>query len=294
MCILQIGELCKAVSDEMRTEETAVPWKEWCGIRDIFAHQYSNLDIQSAWDTIQNDVLKLQSKAENFKMEVKNRKNCFYSKDDDGLRIDFQFDTEKVKKEKLYDESANVEYEGTLVTDCFVKEIEEIIDKKEFVSVNRIFEIGEKYTMRQIAGNDEPNYIRECGKAWDKLWDYFDVAEYKDIFFPETKKWFLTSQEKDFLKSYFAEVCREGKDDKTGKGYDRTAKREVKSFLDKRKTKLEYDEKEKIEWAARNLYQMIRVRSGITEEIRGKFFKSTIDKLNYIKEKKILMILRMQ
>lgn len=64
MCILQIGELCKAVSDEMRTEETAVPWKEWCGIRDIFAHQYSNLDIQSAWDTIQNDVLKLQSEAE--------------------------------------------------------------------------------------------------------------------------------------------------------------------------------------------------------------------------------------
>lgn len=64
MCILQIGELCKAVSDEMRTEETVVPWKEWCGIRDIFAHQYSNLDIQSAWDTIQNDVLKLQSEAE--------------------------------------------------------------------------------------------------------------------------------------------------------------------------------------------------------------------------------------
>lgn len=64
MCILQIGELCKAVSDEMREEETAVPWKEWCGIRDIFAHQYSNLDIQSVWDTIQHDVLKLQSEAE--------------------------------------------------------------------------------------------------------------------------------------------------------------------------------------------------------------------------------------
>lgn len=157
-----------------------------------------------------------------------------HRKDDAGLRINFQFDTEKVKKEKLYDESANVEYEGTLVTDCFVKEIEEIIDKKEFVSVNRTFEAGEKYTMKQIAGNDEPNYIRECGKAWDKLWDYFDVAEYKDICFPKTKKWSLTSQEKDFLKCYFAEVCREAKDDGTSKDYDRTAKREVKSFLDKR------------------------------------------------------------
>lgn len=53
MCILQIGELCKIISEEMRAEEKAIPWKEWCGIRDIFAHQYSNLDHQSAWDTIQ-------------------------------------------------------------------------------------------------------------------------------------------------------------------------------------------------------------------------------------------------
>lgn len=62
MCILQIGELCKAVSDEMRTGEPAIPWKEWCGIRDIFAHQYSNLDHQSAWDTVQYDVPELESK----------------------------------------------------------------------------------------------------------------------------------------------------------------------------------------------------------------------------------------
>ena len=37
-----------------------IPWKEWCGIRDIFAHQYSNLDYQSAWDTIQNDLPELK------------------------------------------------------------------------------------------------------------------------------------------------------------------------------------------------------------------------------------------
>lgn len=48
MCILQIGELCKVISEELRMQEKVVPWKEWCGIRDIFAHQYSNLDWQSA------------------------------------------------------------------------------------------------------------------------------------------------------------------------------------------------------------------------------------------------------
>lgn len=60
MCILQIGELCKVISEELRMQEQDVPWKEWSGIRDIFAHQYSNLDCQSAWDTIQHDLPELR------------------------------------------------------------------------------------------------------------------------------------------------------------------------------------------------------------------------------------------
>jgi len=60
MCILQIGELCKVVSDELRKEEPGIPWKAWCGIRDVFAHQYSNVDYQSAWDTIKIDLPELE------------------------------------------------------------------------------------------------------------------------------------------------------------------------------------------------------------------------------------------
>lgn len=44
--------------------EKNIPWKEWCGIRDVFAHQYSNLDHQSAWDTIQNDLPELKENVE--------------------------------------------------------------------------------------------------------------------------------------------------------------------------------------------------------------------------------------
>lgn len=62
MCVLQIGELCKLLSDEIRLEENNIPWKQWCGIRDIFAHQYSNLDYQSEWDTIQEDLPVLKNK----------------------------------------------------------------------------------------------------------------------------------------------------------------------------------------------------------------------------------------
>lgn len=60
MCILQIGELCKVISEELRMQEKSVPWKEWCGIRDVFAHQYSNLDCQAALDTIQHDLPELK------------------------------------------------------------------------------------------------------------------------------------------------------------------------------------------------------------------------------------------
>lgn len=63
MCVLQIGELCKLVSPELREQETEIAWKGWCGIRDIFAHQYSNLDFNAAWDTIQNDLPALSVKA---------------------------------------------------------------------------------------------------------------------------------------------------------------------------------------------------------------------------------------
>ena len=61
MCVLQIGELAKALTDEYREENKEIPWKAWCGIRDIFAHQYANLDKESAWKTLNNDVPKLKN-----------------------------------------------------------------------------------------------------------------------------------------------------------------------------------------------------------------------------------------
>ena len=44
------------LSDEAKTQYPAISWKEWCGIRDIFAHQYDNLDVESAWKTITVDL----------------------------------------------------------------------------------------------------------------------------------------------------------------------------------------------------------------------------------------------
>jgi len=59
------------LSEELKTQANDVPWKSWCGIRDIFAHQYSNLDIQSAWDTIQHDLPELKNNAEKILAEIR-------------------------------------------------------------------------------------------------------------------------------------------------------------------------------------------------------------------------------
>ena len=62
MCVLQIGELCKVLSPELCEDNRDIPWKNWCGIRDVFAHQYTKMDYESAWDTITVDVPALQNK----------------------------------------------------------------------------------------------------------------------------------------------------------------------------------------------------------------------------------------
>jgi uncharacterized protein with HEPN domain len=62
MCILQIGELAKVLSDECKHKYNDVPWREWCGIRDIFAHQYYNIDNASTWATLTKDVPALKER----------------------------------------------------------------------------------------------------------------------------------------------------------------------------------------------------------------------------------------
>ena len=70
MCVLQIGELAKALTEDFRNEYKGVKWRGWCGIRDIFAHQYSGMKIDVAWDTVENDVPKLKEYVERILREL--------------------------------------------------------------------------------------------------------------------------------------------------------------------------------------------------------------------------------
>lgn len=55
--LMQIGELAKtALSDEIKTQTTTIPWKQLYGMRNRIVHGYSGVDMSIVWDTINDDL----------------------------------------------------------------------------------------------------------------------------------------------------------------------------------------------------------------------------------------------
>lgn len=55
MTVINIGELVKNVSDELRSENKEVPWKAIAGMRDIAAHKYQTLRMEDVYNTVKID-----------------------------------------------------------------------------------------------------------------------------------------------------------------------------------------------------------------------------------------------
>jgi len=56
MCILQIGELVAHLSDDFKTTYFDMPWQDIKRMRNIAAHHYGTFDIETLWDTVENDI----------------------------------------------------------------------------------------------------------------------------------------------------------------------------------------------------------------------------------------------
>ena len=55
MTVINIGELIKNVSDELRLLHHEVPWKAVAGMRDIAAHKYQTLRMEDVYNTVKTD-----------------------------------------------------------------------------------------------------------------------------------------------------------------------------------------------------------------------------------------------
>ena len=62
MTVINIGELIKNVTDEMREAHPDIPWKQVAGFRDITAHKYQTLRMEDVYQVVVEDfpVLKEQ------------------------------------------------------------------------------------------------------------------------------------------------------------------------------------------------------------------------------------------
>ena len=60
LCLLQIGELVKKLSDEFTNSQPETPWKAIRGMRNIVAHEYGNIDIDTIWETSEAGIIELR------------------------------------------------------------------------------------------------------------------------------------------------------------------------------------------------------------------------------------------
>lgn len=55
MTVINIGELVKSLSSDIRQQYKTIPWREIAGFRDIAAHKYQTLHMEDVYKTVIDD-----------------------------------------------------------------------------------------------------------------------------------------------------------------------------------------------------------------------------------------------
>ena len=61
MCVVQIGELVSQLSEEIKQQNSRIPWRIIKDTRNFYVHAYGAIDIPSVWDTLSNDIPALKT-----------------------------------------------------------------------------------------------------------------------------------------------------------------------------------------------------------------------------------------
>ena len=64
MPLQQIGELATHLTDTFLAEHGEIPWKQIKGMRTWFAHQYWNMNNETVWATMLEDIPALKEQCE--------------------------------------------------------------------------------------------------------------------------------------------------------------------------------------------------------------------------------------
>lgn len=55
-----IGQAVKDLGSDTLSTQSAIPWKQIAGTRDILAHQYLGVDIKLVWNIVEKQLPKLE------------------------------------------------------------------------------------------------------------------------------------------------------------------------------------------------------------------------------------------
>lgn len=64
MCVVQIGELVALLSDDVKCQNTSVPWRVIKDTRNFYVHSYGAIDIHAVWGTLEQDIPALKTTCE--------------------------------------------------------------------------------------------------------------------------------------------------------------------------------------------------------------------------------------
>lgn len=60
MAVINVGELVKHISDELRVSAPDIPWKQAAGLRDVAAHSYQTIRMDDLYSTVKDDFPRLK------------------------------------------------------------------------------------------------------------------------------------------------------------------------------------------------------------------------------------------
>ena len=60
LCLMQIGELTKKLSQEFKDNHSEIPWRAIRGMRNVVAHEYGTIDVETVWETAENGTKELR------------------------------------------------------------------------------------------------------------------------------------------------------------------------------------------------------------------------------------------
>jgi uncharacterized protein with HEPN domain len=62
--LMVIGEAIKRLSPEFRQAHSDVPWKTYAGFRDVLIHQYDDINLETVWDIVTNELPEFRDQVE--------------------------------------------------------------------------------------------------------------------------------------------------------------------------------------------------------------------------------------